>query len=45
MGTMHVYKPTCTGRSATVAYAIAWGITTAPAASPATMSLESHSRW
>ena len=44
IGTMHVYSPTSAGRSATVAYAIAWGTTTAPAASPPTMSLTSQAR-
>ena len=44
IGTMHVYRPTSTGSSAIVAYAIAWGTTTAPAASPPTKSLASHLR-
>ena len=44
IGTMHVYSPTSTGRSAIVAYAIACGMTTAPAASPPTMSFDSHAR-
>ena len=38
------YRPTSVGRLAMVAYAIAWGITTAPAATPPTTSLDSHAR-
>ena len=44
IGTMHVYSPTSTGRSAIVAYAIACGTTTAPAESPPTRSLASQDR-
>ena len=44
IGTMHVYRPTCTGRLAIEAYAIACGMTTAPAASPATTSGVSQDR-
>ena len=35
---MQVYRPTCTGRFAMVAYAMACGTTTAPALSPAITS-------
>jgi hypothetical protein len=41
---MQVYSPTCAGRSARVAYAIACGMTTAPAASPPMRSLTSQAR-
>lgn len=44
IGTMQVYSPTSAGRPATVAYAIAWGMTTAPAASPPTTPPASQAR-
>jgi hypothetical protein len=44
IGTMQVYSPTSAGRSARVAYAIACGMTTAPAASPPMRSLTSQAR-
>jgi hypothetical protein len=40
---MQVYSPTWTGRFAIVAYAMACGITTAPAERPATTSRTIHS--
>src|SRR5690242_708359 len=41
-GTSAVYRPTCTGSPAIVAYAIAFGMTTAAEASPAMRSALSH---
>ncbi len=41
-GTMQVYKPIWTGMLATVAYAIASGMTTAPVLRPARTSARSH---
>lgn len=44
IGTMHVYRPNSTGRPAIVAYAMAYGTTTAPAERPATTSRRAHPR-
>ena len=44
MGTMAVYNPTCSGSCAIVAYAMAFGTTTAAAVSPAVRSGRNHAR-
>ena len=45
IGAMHVYSPISTGSPAMVAYAIACGITTVPAARPARTSRRHHDGW
>ena len=45
MGTSAVYSPTCTGSPAIVAYAMAFGMTTAAAVRPAIKSGRNHTRW
>lgn len=45
VGTVATYRPTWTGSPAMVAYAMAWGMTTAAVVRPATMSPRSHAPW